>query len=212
MSKRNGSKGLYKRVLALKDNGSEPDPEVPGLTYEARMTKTGIRVTAPYGVDLPRTEPPPPASTLGPRPVFRDSQKGPRRHLRPHRVPKRKWGSPAEPCPRRDVQPSQALRRNGTLQASQPSAALAESRSPASSPPGFCLTCGRLPSFHVRFDNALAMHTTAKCDGPRSLASRHTRVRTTREAPLARNWRGFLSKKDALDAARKRIDQVLSPN
>ena len=43
MSRRNGSKGLYQRVLALKDNGSEPDPEVPGLTYEARMTKTGIR-------------------------------------------------------------------------------------------------------------------------------------------------------------------------
>jgi len=44
MSRRNGSKGLYQRVLALKDNGSEPDPEVPGLTYEARMTKTGIRL------------------------------------------------------------------------------------------------------------------------------------------------------------------------
>jgi integrase len=43
MSKRNGSKGLYKRVLALKDNGSEPDPEVPELTHEARMTTTGIR-------------------------------------------------------------------------------------------------------------------------------------------------------------------------
>jgi hypothetical protein len=43
MSKRNGSTGLYKRVLALKDNGSEADPEVPGLTYEARTTTQGLR-------------------------------------------------------------------------------------------------------------------------------------------------------------------------
>ena len=39
----NASRGLYKRVLALQVDGSEPDPQVPGLRYVARMTAQGLR-------------------------------------------------------------------------------------------------------------------------------------------------------------------------
>jgi integrase len=38
-----GSKGLYKRVLALDTDGSEPDPTLPGLRYVARKTAQGTR-------------------------------------------------------------------------------------------------------------------------------------------------------------------------